>query len=86
MENDLLGKNSWCAYFPSTSITYDKHNDFRRFDIAFPFLVDYYVSPRLQYNITATTYLRSHYSSDKSIEKAWYSSFRLDAGLTYQIF
>jgi hypothetical protein len=69
-----------------TTVKYDRHNDFRRLDLEFPFLVRYYVSPRLQYHISATTYLRSLYSSDKAVAKAWYSSFAIDAGLTYQIF
>jgi hypothetical protein len=69
-----------------TIVKYDLHNDFRQIDLEFPFRVAYYISPRLHYNVEATTYLRSLYSSDKSVSKAWLSSFRITAGLTYQIF
>ncbi len=62
------------------------HNDFRGLQIGFPLQVLYYISPRLQYRISADAFLRKYYSSTEITENNWYSSYTLQAGLTYQLF
>jgi hypothetical protein len=64
----------------------DPHFDFRGMDIEFPLNFIYYISPRLQYRVSAATYLRSYYSSDQTVTKGWYSTYTVGAGLTYQFF
>jgi hypothetical protein len=83
--NYLINKNKLHGT-EMTIVKHDLHNDFRGVNLAFPLNIIYYASPRLQYRITASTVLRSYYSSEQSVSKAWYSTSEINIGLTYQLF
>jgi hypothetical protein len=62
------------------------HFDFRSTEFELPVSFVYYVSPRMQYRLGASTFFRSYYSSEQSVIKGWYSTYSVSAGLTYQLF
>jgi hypothetical protein len=83
--NYFVNKN-WNSGTADIVANGDRHNDFRGITLEFPLTIAYFVSPRLQYRIWASSLMGTFYSSQDSDTKAWRSTYALGAQATYQLF